>query len=150
MGDFFKTDKKFSELFKTSRRVNILKNLYDLDGIGDTQVKSIEDFFSNVKNTNIIQSLISVLNIKNFKNINKRGKLSNKNIMFTGGFEKMSRSEAKALAEENGAKILGSVSKKLDYLVIGNSKPTKKKVDKAKELNVDLMTEDKWYELLNR
>ena len=147
---FFKTDKKFSELFKTSRRVNILKNLYDLDGIGDTQVKSIEDFFSNVKNTNIIQSLISVLNIKNFKNINKRGKLSNKNIMFTGGFEKMSRSEAKALAEENGAKILGSVSKKLDYLVIGNSKPTKKKVDKAKELNVDLMTEDKWYELLNR
>ena len=150
LGDFFKTDKKFSELFKTSRRVNILKNLYDLDGIGDTQVKSIEDFFSNVKNTNIIQSLISVLNIKNFKNINKRGKLSNKNIMFTGGFEKMSRSEAKALAEENGAKILGSVSKKLDYLVIGNSKPTKKKVDKAKELNVDLMTEDKWYELLNR
>ena len=67
MGDFFKTDKKFSELFKTSRRVNILKNLYDLDGIGDTQVKSIEDFFSNVKNTNIIQSLISVLNIKNFE-----------------------------------------------------------------------------------
>ena len=70
--------------------------------------------------------------------------------MFTGGFEKMSRSEAKSLAEENGAKILGSVSKKLDYLVIGNSKPTKKKVDKDKELNVDLMTEDKWYELLNR
>ena len=46
--------------------------------------------------------------------------------MFTGGFEKMSRSEAKAVAEENGAKILGTVSKKLDYLVIGNSKPTKK------------------------
>ena len=44
--------------------------------------------------------------------------------MFTGGFEKMSRSEAKSLAEENGAKILGSVSKKLNYLVIGNSKPT--------------------------
>ena len=70
--------------------------------------------------------------------------------MFTGGFEKMSRSEAKALAEENGAKILGSVSKKLDYLVIGNSKPTKKKIDKAKELKVGLMTEDKWYDLLNR
>ena len=48
--------------------------------------------------------------------------------MFTGGFEKMSRSEAKAIAEENGAKILGSISKKLNYLVIGNSKPTKKKI----------------------
>ena len=62
----------------------------------------------------------------------------------------MSRSEAKVLAEENGAKILGSVSKKLDYLVIGNSKPTKKKIDKAKELKIDLITEEKWYGLLNR
>ncbi len=150
LAGFFKTDKNFSELFNHGKRKNILKNLYDLDGIGDTQVKSIEDFFSNQKNSNIIQSLMSVLSIKNFKKINKKGKLSNKNIMFTGGFEKMSRSEAKALAEENGAKILGSVSKKLDYLVIGNSKPTKKKIDQAKELKVNLMTEDRWYDLLNR
>ena len=147
---FFKTDKKFSELFKERKRKDILNNLYDLDGIGDTQVKSIEDFFSNEKNSDIIQSLMSVLSIEDFKAINKKGKLSNKNIMFTGGFEKMSRSEAKSLAEENGAKILGSVSKKLDYLVIGNSKPTKKKIDKAKELKIDLMTEEKWYDLLNR
>ena len=122
----------------------------DLDGIGQTQIKSIEDFFSNKKNSQYIQSLISVLNIKNFEKINKTGKLSNKNIMFTGGFEKMSRSEAKALAEKHGAKILGSVSKKLNYLVIGNSKPTKKKIEKARDLGIDLMTEEKWYDLLNR
>jgi len=150
LGAFFKTNKKFSELFNPKKRKDILKNLYDLDGIGDTQVKSIEDFFSNEKNSNIVQSLIAVLNIGDFKKISKKGKFSNKNIMFTGGFEKMSRSEAKALAEENGAKILGSVSKKLDYLVIGNSKPTKKKIEKAKELKIDLMTEEKWYNLLNR
>ena len=150
LGAFFKTDKKFSELLSSKKRKDILKSLYDLDGIGDTQVKSIEDFFSNQKNSNIIQSLMSVLNIDDFKIINKKGKLSNKNIMFTGGFEKMSRSEAKALAEENGAKILGSVSKKLDYLIIGNSKPTKNKIEKAKELKIDLMTEEKWYDLLNR
>ena len=147
---FFKTDKKFSELFKERKRKDILNNLYDLDGIGDTQVKSIEDFFSNQKNSDIIRSLMSVLSIENFKKTNKKGRFSNKNIMFTGGFEKMSRSEAKVLAEENGAKILGSVSKKLDYLVIGNSKPTKKKIDKAKELKIDLITEEKWYGLLNR
>tara|TARA_B100000029_G_scaffold469148_1_gene506786 strand:- start:2172 stop:4196 length:2025 start_codon:yes stop_codon:yes gene_type:complete len=150
LGAFFKTEKNFSELFNSKKRKDILKNLYDLDGIGDTQVRSIEDFFSNQKNSDIIQSLMSVLNIEDFKKINKKGKLSNKNIMFTGGFEKMSRSEAKALAEENGAKILGSVSKKLDYLVIGSSKPTKKKIEKAKELKIDLMTEEKWYDLLNR
>ena len=62
----------------------------------------------------------------------------------------MSRSEAKAIAEENGAKILGSISKKLNYLVIGNSKPTKKKIEKAKELKINIMTEENWYKLLNR
>ena len=121
LANFFKNPKKFSELFIAKKRKNILVNLEDLDGIGDTQIKSIEDFFSKNKNSEIIQSLMSVLHIKNFEKLNKIGKLTNKNIMFTGGFEKMSRSEAKALAEENGAKILGSVSKKLDHLVIGNS-----------------------------
>ncbi len=146
---FFKTHRKFSELFNPKKRKDILVNLCDLDGIGDTQVNSIEDFFSNQKNSTIIQSLMSVLSIEDFKKINKKGKFSNKNIMFTGGFEKMSRSEAKAIAEENGAKILGSVSKKLDYLVIGNSKPTKKKIEKAKELKINIMTEENWYKLLN-
>tara|TARA_B100000700_G_scaffold36398_1_gene35603 strand:- start:205 stop:2229 length:2025 start_codon:yes stop_codon:yes gene_type:complete len=150
LSGFFKNSKKFSELFHSQKRKDILDNLYDLDGIGETQVKSIEDFFSKEKNTKIIQSLMSVLSIEDFNKINKKGKLSNKNIMFTGGFHKMSRSEAKALAEQNGAKILGSVSKNLDYLVIGNSKPTKKKIDKAKELKIELMTEEKWYSLLNR
>ena len=52
--------------------------------------------------------------------------------MFTGGFQNMSRSEAKSLAENNGGKVLGSISKKLDFLVVGNSKPTKKKIEQAK------------------
>mgnify|MGYP001259987989 CR=1 FL=1 len=150
LANFFKTPKRFSELFISNKRENILNNLEDLDGIGDTQIKSIESFFSSNKNSKIIQSLMSVLDIKNFMKKNKKGKFSNKNIMFTGGFEKMSRSEAKSLAEDNGAKILGSVTKKLDYLVIGNSKPTKKKVDKAKELRIKIMTESDWYKVLNR
>ena len=150
LANFFKNSKKFSELFNSNKRKSILKNLDDLDGIGETQIKSIEDFFSNQKNSEIIQFLMADLNITNYHKNFKKGKLSNKNIMFTGGFKKMSRSEAKALAEENGAKILGTVSKKLDFLVIGSSKPTKKKIEKAKELKVNIMTEEKWYILLNR
>ena len=150
LSGFFKSVEKFSLLFDESKRKKILNNLADLDGIGGTQTKSIESFFLNKKNIEVVKSLIEILKIENFKNLNKKGKFSNKNLMFTGGFEKMSRSEAKVLAEENGAKILGSVSKKLDYLVIGNSKPTKKKIDKAKELKIDLITEEKWYGLLNR
>ena len=69
--------------------------------------------------------------------------------MFTGGFEKMSRSEAKSLVEENGGKVLGSISKKLNFLVAGNSKPTKSKIEKAKEMNVKIIFEAEWYKLLN-
>ena len=70
--------------------------------------------------------------------------------MFTGGLSKMSRAEAKALVEKEGGKILGSVSKKLDYLVEGNSKPTSKKVEKAKQLKIKILHEKDWYGLLNR
>ena len=150
LGNFFKKLEKFSELFNPKKRAEILKNLEDLNGIGDTQIKSIDDFFSIKKNLAIVQSLILKLNIIEMKKITKNGKLTNKSVMFTGGFEKMSRSEAKSLAEENGAKILGSVSKKLNYLIIGNSKPTKKKIEKAKELKVNLIKEEDWYDLLDR
>ena len=54
--------------------------------------------------------------------------------MFTGGFEKMSRSEAKTLTENLGGKVLGSISSKLDMLVVGNSKPTKKKDRQSKRI----------------
>ena len=52
-------------------------------------------------------------------------------MMFTGGFEKNEQIEAKSLVEENGGKVLGSISKKLDMIIVGDSKPTKKKIEKA-------------------
>ena len=69
--------------------------------------------------------------------------------MFTGGFEKISRSEAKSLVEGNGGKVLGTISKKLNILVIGNNKPTKSKVKKAKEIRVKIISEVEWYKFLN-
>ena len=69
--------------------------------------------------------------------------------MFTGTFKKMSRSEAKSLTEENGGKVLGTISKKLDLLIVGNSKPTRKKIDKANELKVKIINEKDWYNILN-
>jgi len=149
LSGFFVSINKFSKLFNQSKIKEILNNLKDLDGIGETQIKSIEVFFSNLKNVEVVNSLINVLEIKNYKNKNKKGKFSNKNIMFTGGFEKISRSEAKVLTEDNGGKVLGTISKKLNILVVGNSKPTKKKINKAKELNVEIINEKNWYKLLN-
>ena len=91
--------------------------------------------------------MISELNINDYLTKNTDGKFSNKKLMFTGGFKNMSRSEAKSIAENNGGKVIGSVSKKLDILIVGNSKPTKKKVDQAKELKIKIITEKEWNEI---
>ena len=69
--------------------------------------------------------------------------------MFTGGFQNMSRSEAKSIAENNGGKVLGAMSSKLDLLIVGDSKPTKKKVDMAKELKIKIITEKEWNKILD-
>ena len=61
----------------------------------------------------------------------------------------MSRSEAKTIAENNGGKVMGSISKKLDYLVVGESKPTKRKIDQAKQLNVKIILEKDWNKILD-
>ena len=60
----------------------------------------------------------------------------------------MSRSEAKAIAEKNGGKVLGSISKKLDFLVVGESKPTKRKIDQARELRIKIIFEEEWNKIL--
>ena len=149
LSGFFKSIDKFKDLFNEKNRKIILKNLIELDGIGGIQIDSINYFFSINKNLEIIAKLIKQLRINDYKINNKKGKFSNKTIMFTGGFEKMSRSEAKSLVESNGGKVLGTISKKLDYLVTGNSKPTKKKVENAKQLNIKIIKENEWYKILD-
>ena len=149
LAGFFGTIKDFTKLFKSQSRKKILINLVDLDGIGETQVNSIENFFLNETNVKIVQELIKKLTIKKYIIQNIDGKFSYKKIMFTGGFLNMSRSEAKAIAENNGAKVLGSISKKLDFLVTGDNKPTKKKIDQAKELNIKIISEKEWNKILD-
>ena len=102
-------------MLNEKKRKQILTSLVELDGIGSTQIDSIENFFSNEQNKKIIIKLISKLKIINFVIQNKKGKFANKKLMFTGGFRNMSRSEAKSIAENNGGKVLGSLSQKLDF-----------------------------------
>ena len=149
LGSFFISIKKFEELFNLRLRRELLSNLVDLDGIGETQIQSLKDFFANQTNVRIVKNLIERLNIKDCNSKNIDGKFSNKKLMFTGGFQNMSRSEAKTIAENNGGKVLGSISKKLDFLVVGESKPTKKKIDQAKQLNIKIILEKEWNKILN-
>jgi DNA ligase (NAD+) len=149
LAGFFISIKNFLGLLLLSKRKEILTNLVDLDGIGETQVKSINNFFNKPTNTMVVKSLAEALKIENFRALNKKGKFSNKSLMFTGGFVKMSRSEAKSITEFNGGKVLGAISKKLNFLVVGDSKPTKSKVEKAKELKIKIINEKQWLQILN-
>jgi DNA ligase (NAD+) len=149
LGNYFQSINKLIELFNSSKRENLLKNIAELNGIGLAQLNSLKEFFSNNINYEIVSSLIKNLKIENSKIINKDGKLSGMTIMFTGGFKKISRSEAKSLVEENGGKVLGSISNKLNILVAGDSKPTKSKIEKAKETGLKVIHEKDWYKLLN-
>ena len=149
LAKYFVNIKKFEELFDGEKRKKILNYLLELDGIGETQINSLETFFSHSTNLNSVSNLIKELNVTDFKT-SKSGIFYGKTIMFTGGLSKMSRAEAKALVEKEGGKILGTTSKKLDYLVVGDSKPTSKKVERAKQLNIKILDENSWYGLLNR
>ena len=149
LAGFFKSSEKLCNVFNEKSRKKILEHLIELDGIGETQIDSIDIFFSNNKNIEIVKDLMKKLKIKNFMAQNKEGKFANKTVMFTGGFKKISRSEAKSLIENNGGKVLGTVSKKLNILVIGDSKPTKKKIENAKRLKIKIIEENEWYKILN-
>jgi len=89
------------------------------------------------------------LDVKNYKPPSKKTPLSGKLIMFTGGFEHKSRSELKSLAENLGAKIVSNISKKTNCLIVGSQKPTIKKINEAKKLNVKILYEKDWNKIIN-
>ena len=103
------------------------KELLNIDGIGETQINSIKGFFSNTTNLKVIVELDKILNIQNATEAKKDGLLANKTFMITGKLNGMSRAEAKSVIELNSGSIISNVSKKLDYLIMGE-KPTKKKL----------------------
>ena len=126
---------------------NKLNEFLNIDGIGETQIKSLKKFFDNELNYNVIKNLSSILNISDLK-LNKNGKLLNNTFMFTGKLSNMSRAEAKSLIEKNSGSVISSVNKKLKFLIIGE-KPTKRKVEQAKELGIKIISEKDWLNLLN-
>jgi len=143
LSQYFLNVENFNDLTKNFD----FNSLANLDGIGETQINSLKNFFSDQINLNVVKKLIPILNIKNVIQ-NKKGKLKNKTFMFTGKLSNISRAEAKSLTEENSGKILSNVSKKLDYLVTGE-KPTIKKVKQAKELSIKVINQAEWKKLLN-
>ena len=111
--------------------------MINIDGIGETQVNSLKIFFSNEMNLKVLNELEKILTINNTVSERKNGLLKDKTFLVTGKLNEISRAEVKSLIEENSGTTVSSVSKKLNYLIIGD-KPTKKKVEMQKNLKLKL------------
>ena len=142
---YFKSFSKFKALSKNKRYSELL----NIDGMGETQIKSIKNFFSNKVNLNVLEQLEDILNIKHALDTNKNGKLKDKSFMITGKLIGISRAEVKSLIEENAGTTVSSVSKKLNYLIVGD-KPTKRKIEAAKNLKISTLDQKQFLTLLNK
>ena len=140
---------KSPENFINLSKENKIDDLLNIDGIGETQITSLKKFFLNKTNLNVIQDLQKILKIQKTIESKKDGVLSDKIFMFTGKLTGMSRAEAKSLIEKNSGAIISNVSKKLDYLIVGD-KPTQRKVEAAKELKVKIIDQSELHKLLNK
>ena len=119
------------------------KALIDIDGIGKGVAEEMINFFAQQENVDIIHELSRFVKVRPYESINfLNSPLAGMTIVFTGKMELMGRDEAKARAEELGAKVVGSVSKRTDIVVAGNDAGSKLK--KARELSVTIISEDKW------
>ncbi len=140
--------KSLKNFLSLSNKKNF-NELLNIDGIGETQINSIKNFFLNNTNIKVLNKLEKILTVEDAKIQKTDGLLSNKTFMLTGKLEGISRAEAKSLIEENSGSIISNVSSKLDYLIIGK-KPTKRKIDTAKELKIKIITQKEWFNMLKK
>src|SRR5882672_9278003 len=118
----------------------------NLDQIGDTVIDSLAAYFGEEHNRDVVERLTKEVRILDAERPRADSVVAGKTVVFTGSLEKMTRDEAKAMAERLGAKTAGSVSKKTDYVVAGPGAGSK--LGKATEMGVTVLTEDEWFALI--
>ena len=122
-------------------------DLNNIEGIGEVVARALVEFFKEPRNLDVIANLLKEVRPQEMAAPTTSGSpVAGKTVVFTGSLEKFTRDEAKARAESLGAKVAGSVSKKTDYVVAGPGAGSK--LDKARELGVEVMDEDAWLALI--
>lgn len=119
-----------------------------LDQIGETVIDAIADYFGESHNRKMVERLVEQVTIKDAEKPKTDTAVAGKTVVFTGSLEKMTRDEAKAMAERLGAKVSGSVSKKTDLVVAGPGAGSK--LADAKKHGVKVLTEDEWFVLVGK
>ncbi len=119
----------------------------NIDQIGDTVIDAIAAYFSESHNRKIVERLTAEMtDIVDAERPASDSTVAGKTVVFTGSLEKMTRDEAKAMAERLGAKVAGSVSKNTDYVVAGPGAGSK--LAKARDAGVAVLSEDEWFDLV--
>lgn len=118
------------------------QELMSHDGIGPIVAEAIVDFFGEPHNVEVFDRLLAQVSATPLEAV-RQSPVSGKTVVFTGALEKMTREEAKAMAERLGAKVAGSVSKKTDLLVAGPGAGSKLK--DAQKHGVEVIDEDEWF-----
>jgi DNA ligase (NAD+) len=121
--------------------------LLAIDQIGETVVDALLDFFGEAHNQQMLADLVAELTIQDMAARRNDTAIAGKTVVFTGTLTRFTRDEAKARAESLGAKVAGSVSAKTDYVVAGDSAGSK--LEKARALGVQVLTEDEWADLIS-
>ncbi len=117
-----------------------------LDQIGGTVIEAVAAYFGESHNRGIVERLTKQVMILDAEKPKRHTAIAGKTVVFTGALEKMTRDEAKAMAERLGAKAAGSVSKKTDYVIAGPGAGSK--LAEAKKHGVRVLTEDEWLKLV--
>ena len=124
------------------------EQLIGIDGIGETVAQSLMAFFANKRNREVVDALLKQVTPRRHEPEAVAGSpVAGKTVVFTGSLEKMTRAEAKAMAERLGAKVSGSVSGKTDMVVAGPGAGSKLK--KAEQLGVQVLSEADWLALVS-
>ncbi|TIL68057.1 NAD-dependent DNA ligase LigA [Mesorhizobium sp.] len=119
------------------------QELNGINGIGSIVAEAVVDFFAEDHNRQALDALLAEVTVLDEEPVGGvSSPVSGKTVVFTGALEKMSRDEAKAMAEKLGAKVAGSVSKKTDLVVAGPGAGSKLKL--ATEFGIEVIDEDAW------
>jgi DNA ligase (NAD+) len=131
------------ESLRTAARVeNAAEEISAIGGIGPVVAEAIADFFAEPRNEAALDALVKEVTIEPMEAIAAGHPLAGQTIVFTGSLEKMTRDEAKAVAERLGAKVSGSISAKTNLVVAGPGAGSK--LAKARELGVETVDEEEW------
>ena len=115
-----------------------------IDGIGDIVAEAVVQFFGEPHNRDVVDELLKHVTVTELEARSTTSPVAGKTVVFTGALERMTREEAKAMAERLGAKVSGSVSKKTDLLVAGPGAGSKLK--DAEKHGVEVIDENTWFE----